>query len=103
MCPYVAGIEQELFNGACVPKYPSGATRDVSGVCQCPADELVWGASTDDEGQFTAGVCHMLVKVQMPRDNVQLKLQYLQHVQMVAIQVPENVFYQDHHVQQAVF
>jgi hypothetical protein len=45
---------------------------------------------------------HMVVKVQMPRDNVQLKLQYLQHVQMVAIQVPENVFYQDHHVQQAV-
>jgi len=44
----------------------------------------------------------MLVKVQMHRDNVQLKLQYLQHVQMVAIQVPENMFYPDHHVQQAV-
>ena len=62
MCPYVAGIEQELFNGACVPKYPSGATRDVSGACQCPADELVWGASTDDEGQFTTGVCPYVSK-----------------------------------------
>jgi hypothetical protein len=57
MCPYVAGIEQDLFNGACVPKCPSGATRDVSGVCQCSGNELVWGASTEDEGQFTAGVC----------------------------------------------
>jgi hypothetical protein len=58
----VAGIEQELFNGACVPKCPSGATRDVSGACQCPADELVRGASTEDEGQFTAGVCPYVSK-----------------------------------------
>jgi len=50
MCPYVAGIEQELFNGACVPRYPPGATRDVSGAYQCSADELVWGKSTEDEG-----------------------------------------------------
>jgi hypothetical protein len=53
----VAGIEQQLFNGACVPKCPSGATRDISGACQCPGNELVWVASTEDEDQFTAGVC----------------------------------------------
>ena len=90
----MAGIKQELFNGACVPKCPSDAIRDISGVCQCPGNELVWGASTEDEGQSTTEeYVHMVVKGQMPRDNVQLKLQYLQHVQMVAIQVPENVFY----------
>ena len=58
----MADIEQELFNGSCILKWSSGATIDISGPCQCSGNELVWGASTEDKGRFTVGVCPYGIK-----------------------------------------
>jgi hypothetical protein len=60
-CSPVGDIQYEPFNGACVPKCATGATRDASGNCQCPSGQVVQnGACTpcpSDKPDACGNVC----------------------------------------------